>query len=117
MYILSPKVMDYFTADWNYIPAAGEVIIIKNPEVDMEYMHIGNGKDKIGDLAYITKDMVMEDKTCAQCRHLCVINRNKIYAVCDETGKVFELWHMDTRESDACKKFIKKNEHENKFRF
>ena len=46
--------------------------------------------------------------TCNQCGHLCVINRNKIYAVCDETGKVFELWHMDTRKSDACDSFIPK---------
>ena len=48
------------------------------------------------------------NKTCADCEHLCIINRNKIYAVCDETGKAFELWHMDTRTTDACKKFISK---------
>lgn len=118
------KAVDFAYAEWDCIPTPGEVYVIKDIETDNTYLKIGDGKRKLSDLPSVTTSILgetyMEDsirETCAQCEHLCVINRNKIYAVCDETGKVFELWRMDTRESDACGKFIKKNEHENRFRF
>lgn len=118
------RAVDSAYAEWDCIPTPGEVYVIKNIETDNTYLKIGDGKHKLSDLPCVTTSILgeayMEEtirETCAQCGHLCVINRNKIYAVCDETGKVFELWHMDTRESDACKKFKKKNKHEDRFRF
>ena len=118
------KAVDFAYAEWDCIPTPGEVYVIKDIETDNTYLKIGDGKRKLSDLPSVTTSILgetyIEDsirETCAQCGHLCVINRNKIYAVCDETGKVFELWRMDTRESDACKKFIKKNEYEDRFRF
>lgn len=117
------KAVDSAYVEWDYIPTPGEVYVIKNTETDNTYLKIGDGKHKLRDLSYISTSILgdeadMEDtirETCAQCEHLYIINRNKIYAVCDETGKVFELWRMDTRESDACNKFIKKNKRQNKF--
>lgn len=113
------KAVDFAYAEWDCIPTPGEVYVIKDIETDNTYLKIGDGKRKLSDLPSVTTSILgeayMEDiikETCAQCGHLCIINRNKIYAVCDETGKVFELWHMDTRESDACKHFQqKKNKH------
>ena len=114
------RAVDWCHAEWDCIPTPGEVYVIVRPETDEKYLKIGNGVTRLGDLpcisASIFGEIEMEEttirETCAQCGHLCIINRNKIYAVCDETGKVFELWHMDTRESDACKHFQqKKNKH------
>ena len=106
------RAVDFAYVEWDYIPAPGEVYVIKNIETDNTYLKIGDCKHKLSDLPCVTTSILgeayMEEtirETCAQCDHLCIINRNKIYAVCDETGKVFELWTMDTRESDACKKF------------
>ena len=115
------RAVDFAYVEWDYIPAPGEVYVIKNIETDNTYLKIGDGKHKLSDLpcvtTFILSEAYMEDtvrETCAQCEHLCVINRNKIYAVCDETGKVFELWHMDTRKSDACKRFIPKEKQDTK---
>lgn len=110
---LTTTMGDYYTRDWfNYVPSPGEAIIIQLIDVHKTNVKMGDGKHTLAELPYIFLDSELEgrmnpmDKTCAQCEHLCIINRNKIYAVCDETGKVFELWRMDTREADACERFI-----------
>lgn len=106
------KAVDWNYVEWDYVPTPGEVYVIVRPETDTKYLKIGDGVRPLDALPYLPtgslEDYIEEEtirETCAQCDHLCIINRNKVYAVCDETGKVFELWTMDTRESDACKKF------------
>lgn len=99
----------------NYIPAPGEAIIVRFLDTDTTNVKIGDGVHTLYELPYLLLNDELEgvrpmNKTCAQCEHLCIINRNKIYAVCDETGKSFELWRMDTREADACERFIPKEE-------
>lgn len=103
---------DYYRQEYmiNYIPTPGEAIIVRYLDTDTTNVKIGDGIHTLYELPCLFSDDRLKgtslmNKTCAQCEHLCVINRNKIYAVCDETGKVFELWRMDTRESDACDKF------------
>lgn len=103
----------------NYIPASGEAIIVRFLDTDTTNVKIGDGVHTLHELPYLflndeLKGKALMSKTCAQCEHLCIINRNKIYAVCDETGKVFELWRMDTRDSDACEKFIPKEDQNTK---
>lgn len=111
-----PKITQWANTQWNMTPAPGEIHILKHKN-GQNYLKIGDGVRPLDTLPYLPtgsledyaeKETIRE--TCAQCGHLCVINRNKIYAVCDETGKVFEIWRMDTRESDACKRFIPKEE-------
>ena len=110
------KSVNWDYVEWDTIPTPGEVYVIVRPELDRKYIKIGDGIRKLDELPYINTSILDEEEyvrqTCSQCGHLCVINRNKIYAVCDETGKVFELWRMDTRDSDACKKFIPKRKRE-----
>ena len=43
-------------------------------------------------------DVVTEIVRCADCRHLCVINGNKIYAICDKTNYMFLSFGVDTRK-------------------
>lgn len=114
------KAVDYdFAARWDYVPTPGEAFVLIRPETDEKFIKIGDGKTCIGNLPIIFNSQEEEmkqrpiDETCANCSHLCVINRNKIYAVCDETGKTFELWRMDTRDSDACSKFAPKEDGRN----
>lgn len=111
------KAVDWNSVEWAYVPAPGEVYVIVRQETDNKYLKIGDGVRSLDALPYISTDTLeaymaeqCTGKTCAQCEHLCVINRNKVYAVCDETGKVFELWHMDTRKSDACDRFKSKEQ-------
>ena len=65
---------------------------------------VGNGEQNLVDLPWLypEAEVIEMNQTCSNCEHLCVLNRNKVYAVCDETGKVFELWQMDTRATDGC---------------
>lgn len=113
---MTVKAVDFAYAEWDYVPTPGEAIVIRRIETDETFLKIGDGKRRLSDLPIISPKleecMANYEKTCAQCEHLCVINRNKIYAVCDEFGKVFELWKMDTRATDAehCIKFIPVND-------
>ena len=112
------KAVDLNHVEWAYVPAPGEVYVIVRPETNSKYLKIGDGVRSLEALPYVSLEILSQQEieeltltnreTCAQCGHLYVINRNKIYAVCDETGKVFELWHMDTRKSDACGRFAPK---------
>ena len=99
---------------YDYVPTPGEAIVIWVIDTEDYLLKIGDGKSTLRELPTLSKngEWILphcKNETCAACGHLCVINRNKIYAVCDETGKVFELWHMDTRTTDACDKFVSKD--------
>lgn len=111
--LLRTSLNNLYSQEWDRILTPGEAILIHCVDTDQRYLKIGDGKQTLRELPKIWTDernILPMCKTCAQCEHLCIINRNKIYAVCDETGKVFELWRMDTREADACNKFISKEE-------
>ena len=113
---LSVKKITTNLADWQgciFIPAPGEAVITHMIDTEEYQLRIGDGKHNLRELPVIWEkgEYLLphcKNDTCANCGHLCVINRNKIYAVCDETGKVFELWHMDTRKTDACDDFVPK---------
>lgn len=45
--------------------------------------------------------VLKQKKSCNNCNHLWVINKNKLYAVCDEWCKAFPLWGTDTREENC----------------
>lgn len=117
---LTTTMSDYWNSEWvHYVPAPGEAIIIQIMDIQQTNLKMGDGKRTLAELPYIFNADELEgvrpmNKTCAQCEHLCIINRNKIYAVCDETGKSFELWRMDTREADACERFIPKEDQDTK---
>lgn len=112
MNIPTLKIADWYGLDWGSIPSLGEPILIRRQDLDKTYLKIGDGIRALDILPIIDERMMKEtmtcNKVCANCKHLFVINRNKVYAVCDEFGKVFELWKMDTRATNAenCHKFV-----------
>lgn len=112
MNIPTLKIADWYNLDWDLIPSLGEPVLIRRQDLGKTYLKIGDGIRALDMLPIIDERMIREvtacNKVCANCEHLFVINRNKVYAVCDELGKTFELWKMDTRATDAehCTKFV-----------
>ena len=94
----------------NYIPAPGEAIVVHFVDTEKTELKIGNGVATIKELPYIQTScpapIIDYGKyVCADCGHLCKINKNKVYAVCDELGKVFHMWQIDARTVKSCNKF------------
>ena len=71
------------------VPAAGEVYLIRINDSDDTFIKIGDGHTEFCDLSAIPNHLFA--KNCDNCTHLCKINKNKLYAVCDEIGKPFFL--------------------------
>lgn len=99
----------------DYVPTPGEAIVVHFVDTGKTELKIGNGVATIKELPYIqtscpTPVTDYSKYTCADCGHLCKINRNKVYAVCDELGKVFSMWQLDARTVKSCVKFIPKEE-------
>lgn len=113
--LMTTSMSDWYSQEQDIIPTPGEAIAIYFVDTERTELKIGDGVRTLRELPFIIAegpgDGIMY-KTCANCEHLCIINRNKVYAVCDELGKVFELWKMDTRATDACYKFIQKKQGE-----
>ena len=107
------KAVDWYTAEWDYVPPAGETYVICRFDTQEKFLKIGDGQHRLGELPNISTSILGEEipkvtiaeNTCAQCEHLCTINRNKVYAVCDEIGKTFFMWQEDTRTANSCKHF------------
>lgn len=97
------RYMDLYDWERDGVPAAGEIYIIKINDSDHTFIKIGDGHTEFCDLPAIPNHLFA--KNCDNCTHLCKINKNKIYAVCDEIGKPFFLWQDDTRIGNDCPYF------------
>lgn len=96
------KIANWHTVDWDMVLSPGEPIVLEKD--GSCYLKIGDGFRALDALPLIEKQQSL--RSCENCTHLCKINRNKIYAVCDEVGKTFHLWQEDTRNWNDCNKFI-----------
>ena len=111
--ILEPKrltfnrYMDLYVWERDGVPAAGEVYLIRINDSDHTFIKIGDGHTEFCDLPAIPNYLF--GKSCDNCTHLCKVNRNKLYAVCDEIGKSFFLWQEDTRTNNDCPHFEPKS--------
>ena len=57
-----------------------------------------NGECYSPDMSKIPTADVAEVVRCSECKHLEIINKAPIYAVCKHEKLVFELWEADTRK-------------------
>lgn len=101
--ILRPKVVHWANTQWNTVPEPGEIYVLKHNN-GKNYVKVGDGVRTLDALPNL--DCYQPNRCCANCEHLFKINRNKIFAVCDEIGKVFHLWQDDTRTSNDCDRFV-----------
>lgn len=85
------------------VPIAGEVYFIRINDSDDYFVKIGDGVTPFYDLPCLPYSVF--GHSCSNCEHLCPVNSNKVYAVCDETGKTFFLWQEDTRTANSCEHF------------
>lgn len=97
------RYMDLYDWERDGVPDAGQVYIIRIHDSDDYFIKIGDGKTQFCDLPSLPYSIL--GHACSNCEHLCPVNKNKVYAVCDETGKTFFLWQEDTRTANSCEHF------------
>ena len=62
---------------------------VSSSEVISDFEHIINSTPTVDAIPVVR---------CKDCKHLAVINKAPIYAICKKTNLIFYLWEEDTRE-------------------
>ena len=79
--------------EWeDYTPAPGEATVIHYIDTQQTELKIGNGVSTIKELPYIQTSSPVpvtdyEKYVCADCGHLCKVNKNKVYAAVCGAGR------------------------------